>query len=183
MNSVSRIVQLVCQREDHNLCETRAAPVACDIQTLGIHCVPRVAVGRGGGASSVSAPMLPHFDDPQKMLSELARLGARLIIQRAVEDEFDTWLGRARYERRPERISPLFLAHSGDVLDQRRELARAQAALSRVSVDFSHVAQKRRWSGPEAAGVLPNAAAKFGVGASRVSRAVAKQDDEAPVTS
>src|SRR5438477_707512 len=42
-------------------------------------------------------------DDPQKMLSELARLGARLIIQRAVEDEFDTWLGRARYERRSER--------------------------------------------------------------------------------
>jgi hypothetical protein len=42
-------------------------------------------------------------DDPQGMLSELGRLGARLIIQRAVEDEFDTWLGRARYERRPER--------------------------------------------------------------------------------
>src|SRR2546423_11744307 len=42
-------------------------------------------------------------DDPQKMLSELGRLGARLIIQRAVEDEFDQWLGRARYERRPER--------------------------------------------------------------------------------
>ena len=28
---------------------------------------------------------------------------ARLIIQRAVEEEFDTWLGRARYERRHER--------------------------------------------------------------------------------
>src|SRR5437763_7646104 len=41
-------------------------------------------------------------DDSQRMLSELARLGARLIIQRAVEDEFDMWLGRARYERRPE---------------------------------------------------------------------------------
>src|ERR1700730_3429406 len=40
-------------------------------------------------------------DDPQKLLSELARLGARLIIQRAVEEEFDTWLGRARYERKP----------------------------------------------------------------------------------
>src|SRR5438270_7170025 len=40
--------------------------------------------------------------DPQKMLSELGRLGARLIIQRAVEDEFDTRLGRARYERRPQ---------------------------------------------------------------------------------
>src|SRR3954464_1282141 len=41
-------------------------------------------------------------DDPQKMLSELARLGARLIIQRAVEEEFDAWLGRARYERQRE---------------------------------------------------------------------------------
>jgi putative transposase len=41
-------------------------------------------------------------DDPQKMLSELARMGARLIIQRAVEEEFDSWLGRARYERRPD---------------------------------------------------------------------------------
>jgi putative transposase len=43
-------------------------------------------------------------EDPQKMLSELARLGARLIIQRAVEEEFDTWLGRARYERRPDAV-------------------------------------------------------------------------------
>ena len=43
-------------------------------------------------------------EDPQKMLSELAKLGARLIIQRAVEEEFDTWLGRARYERRPDGV-------------------------------------------------------------------------------
>jgi putative transposase len=41
-------------------------------------------------------------DDPRESLSELARLGARLIIQRAVEEEFDAWLGRARYERRPD---------------------------------------------------------------------------------
>jgi hypothetical protein len=27
----------------------------------------------------------------RRMLSELARLGARLIIQRVVEEEFDTW--------------------------------------------------------------------------------------------
>jgi putative transposase len=40
-------------------------------------------------------------ENPRDSLSELARLGARLIIQRAVEDEFDAWLGRARYERRP----------------------------------------------------------------------------------
>jgi hypothetical protein len=37
-----------------------------------------------------------------------------------------------------------------------------------------------RWSGPEAAGLLPNAAAKVGDGASSVCRALAKQDDEAP---
>jgi hypothetical protein len=41
-------------------------------------------------------------ENPRESLSELARLGARLIIQRAVEDEFDVWLGRARYERRPD---------------------------------------------------------------------------------
>jgi putative transposase len=41
-------------------------------------------------------------ENPRESLSELARLGARLIIQRAVEDEFDNWLGRARYERRPD---------------------------------------------------------------------------------
>jgi putative transposase len=40
-------------------------------------------------------------DNPRESLSKLARLGARLIIQRAVEDEFDAWLGRSRYERRP----------------------------------------------------------------------------------
>jgi putative transposase len=41
-------------------------------------------------------------ENPREALTELARLGARLIIQRAVEDEFDAWLGRARYERRAE---------------------------------------------------------------------------------
>ena len=41
-------------------------------------------------------------ENPGESLSELARLGARLIVQRAVEDEFDAWLGRARYERRPD---------------------------------------------------------------------------------
>jgi putative transposase len=40
-------------------------------------------------------------ESPRESLFELARLGARLIVQRAVEDEFDAWLGWARYERRP----------------------------------------------------------------------------------
>ena len=41
-------------------------------------------------------------ENPRESLSELAKLGVRLIIQRAVEDEFDAWLGRSRYERRPD---------------------------------------------------------------------------------
>lgn len=35
-------------------------------------------------------------DDAEGPLSELARLGARLIIERAVEEEFDAFIGRAR---------------------------------------------------------------------------------------
>jgi putative transposase len=41
-------------------------------------------------------------EHPREALSELAKLGAGLIIRRAVEDEFDAWLGRAGYERRPD---------------------------------------------------------------------------------
>src|SRR4051812_3610044 len=41
-------------------------------------------------------------ESPREALTELAKLGARLIIHRAVEEEFDAWLGRARYQRRPE---------------------------------------------------------------------------------
>jgi Transposase, Mutator family len=41
-------------------------------------------------------------ENPRESPSELAKLGARLLIQRAVEDAFDAWLGRARYERRPD---------------------------------------------------------------------------------
>lgn len=40
--------------------------------------------------------------EPEGPLSELASLGAQLIIQRAVEEEFDAFIGRARYERKPE---------------------------------------------------------------------------------
>jgi putative transposase len=40
-------------------------------------------------------------ENPRESLL-LAKLGARLIIQRAVEDEFDAGLGRSRYERRPD---------------------------------------------------------------------------------
>jgi putative transposase len=40
--------------------------------------------------------------DPVEVVSELGRLGVRLVLQRAVEDEVDDWLGRVRYERSAE---------------------------------------------------------------------------------
>src|SRR5437588_2782080 len=44
-------------------------------------------------------------ENPRETLSELARLGARLIIQRAVEDEFDAWLAApATSAGRPSRV-------------------------------------------------------------------------------
>jgi putative transposase len=42
--------------------------------------------------------------DGQGALTELAHLGAKLIIQRAVEEEFDAFLGRERYERRADAL-------------------------------------------------------------------------------
>jgi hypothetical protein len=82
--------------------------------------------------------------------------------------------------RRP-RISPSFLARSGDVLDHAVSWRELKGRSPGLSVDLPRGPYRRRWSGPEAAGLLPNAAAKFGVGASSVSRALAKQDDEAPL--
>ncbi len=45
----------------------------------------------------LSAEGLHHLEK----LTELGRLGARLVLQRAVEDEATEFLGRARYERTP----------------------------------------------------------------------------------
>jgi transposase-like protein len=41
------------------------------------------------------------LSDDGEHLAELGRLGARLILQRAVEEEVAAFLGRARYERTP----------------------------------------------------------------------------------
>jgi transposase-like protein len=47
---------------------------------------------------AIEAALLDGFEEPDR-LSELGRLGARLVLQRAVEDELVAFLGRARYER------------------------------------------------------------------------------------
>src|SRR2546428_13731402 len=40
--------------------------------------------------------------DDREKLAELGRLGARLVLQRAVDEEVAAFLGRARYERNPD---------------------------------------------------------------------------------
>ena len=48
--------------------------------------------------AAIEAVLLAGLDEPDR-LGELGRLGARLVLQRAVEDEVAAFLGRARYER------------------------------------------------------------------------------------
>ena len=50
---------------------------------------------------AIEAILLDGISGPDE-LSQLGRLGAQLILQRAVEDEMAAFLGRARYERTPE---------------------------------------------------------------------------------
>ena len=76
-------------------------------------------------------------ENPRESLSELAKLGARLIIQRAVEDEFDAWLGRARYERRPDYQRGLRNFDSG--LRNGYRPRRLQTAEGELSVEIPQV--------------------------------------------
>jgi putative transposase len=78
-------------------------------------------------------------ENPRESLSELARLGARLIIQRAVEDEFDAWLGRARYERRPGYQRGLLNDDSG--LRNGFRPRRMQTAEGELQIDIPQVRQ------------------------------------------
>jgi hypothetical protein len=60
------------------------------------YAVRRTAVGGDGKPRIEQLLSVWVGENPRESLSELARLGARLIIQRAVQDEFGAWLGRAR---------------------------------------------------------------------------------------
>ena len=51
--------------------------------------------------AAIEAALTSGLADPDQ-LSTLGRLGAQLILQRAVEDELEVFLGRARYARTPD---------------------------------------------------------------------------------
>jgi transposase-like protein len=76
-------------------------------------------------------------ENPRESLSELAKLGARLIIQRAVEDEFDAWLGRSRYERRTE--GERGLRNYGDGYRNGYRPRRVQTAEGELQVEIPQV--------------------------------------------
>jgi putative transposase len=89
-------------------------------------------------------------ENPRESLCELAGLGARLVIQRAVEDEFDAWLGRARYERRPAYQRGLGNYQGGLRNGFRRR--RVQTGEGELSVE---IAQVRRAAEPFVSGLFP----------------------------
>jgi len=90
-------------------------------------------------------------ENPREALSELAKLGARLIIQRAVEDEFEAWLGRARYERRPEYQRGLRNYESG--LRNGYRPRRVQTAEGELSVE---IPQAREAAEPFVSALFPH---------------------------
>lgn len=61
---------------------------------------PRIAVS-ARLENAIDALLIDGLTNPEQ-LSQLGRLGAQLILQRAVEDELAIFLGRARYQRTAE---------------------------------------------------------------------------------
>ena len=84
-------------------------------------------------------------------LAELGRLGARLVLQRAVEDEVTAFLGRARYERTGEatgsrngtRPKPAQTAEGELTIDMPQVRGTAEGFISRVFPDSRTVIRTR----------------------------------------
>ena len=84
-------------------------------------------------------------------LAEVGRLGARLVLQRAVEDEVTAFLGRARYERTAEatgsrngtRPKPIQTAEGELKIDMPQVRGAAERFISRVFPDSRTVIRTR----------------------------------------
>ncbi|HEV2033128.1 MAG TPA: hypothetical protein VGU71_02850 [Candidatus Dormibacteraeota bacterium] len=59
----------------------------------------KTRVGPSTVAESAIEELLSEGVADNERLAELGRLGARLVLQRAVEEEAMEFLGRARYQR------------------------------------------------------------------------------------
>jgi putative transposase len=86
-----------------------------------------------------------------EMLAELGRLGARLVLQRAVDEEVAAFLGRARYERTPAaagsrndtRPRPIQTAEGEITVDMPQVRGTAERFISRVFPDSRTVVRTR----------------------------------------
>jgi hypothetical protein len=81
LNGVAYAVDFQTTMEDHAVSNQRVAPSDALQQ-------------------AVDDLLAEGFGDPSR-LAELGRLGARLVMQRGIDEEVVTFLGRARYERTP----------------------------------------------------------------------------------
>ena len=89
--------------------------------------------------------------DDSERLAEVGRLGARLVLQRAVEDEVTAFLGRARYERTSEaagsrngtRPKPVQTAEGELSIDMPQVRGTAERFISRVFPDSRTVIRTR----------------------------------------
>jgi Transposase, Mutator family len=96
---VSQLLSIAGLRKSHGV----GSPKSCKTTNGDLRREEnRTAVGGDREQDRRAARRRSRHRRAEGPLSELARLGAKLIIQRAVEEELDAWLGRARYERRPE---------------------------------------------------------------------------------
>ncbi len=66
----------------------------------GDHAVNRRIAPSARIEEAIEQVLLDGIDNPER-LSQLGRLGAALVLQRAAEDEVEAFLRRARYERTP----------------------------------------------------------------------------------
>ena len=98
------------------------------------------------------AELLAHgLADDAERLSEVGRLGARLVLQRAVEDEVTAFLGRARYQRTAEaagsrngtRPKPIQTAEGELTVDMPQIRDAAERFISRVFPDSRTVIRTR----------------------------------------
>ena len=81
MNGVAYAVDFQTTMEDHAVSNQRVAPSDALQQ-------------------AIDDLLAEGFADPSR-LAELGRLGARLVMQRGIDEEVVGFLGRARYERTP----------------------------------------------------------------------------------
>ena len=89
--------------------------------------------------------------DDHERLAEVGRLGARLVLQRAMEDEVTAFLARARYERTAEatgsrngtRPSSIQTAEGELSMDMPQVRGAAERLISRVFLDSRTVIRTR----------------------------------------